>query len=135
MKFVCIVLAYSLAILFYGVRYHSLYWGVSVFMSCALLWYIMICKCVTIFVRLVTELNGGCENFRISGRKGANVWISMAIAQKKIAFFTRRKPPSGNGNYCFKGNTVPRWTTSDEETNLKTCTICEHEIQLPSYCN
>jgi len=132
------IFAYSFEIPFYGWLPKTLYWHVSVFISYALLLYMMICRCVAALnLRLVTELHGSCERFHTSGRKINNVWTWSATGQTFASTFTSwsHLEPSGNGDYCDLWSSLTGWTTWDDEANLKTCSICEHEIQLPSYCN
>ena len=85
-------------------------------------------------VRFVTDLHGSSKSVHTSGRKYNHVWTWMATGQKFASSFTSWTPlePSGNGDYCYLWNRVPGWTAWDDDNKLKTCGICEHEIQLPS---
>ena len=86
-------------------------------------------------VRLIADLNRGCDLFHTSGRKSSGVWRWWATGRPIYYKAWPPREPSGNGNFLYVWNRrTPAWGTWDDDEDRKKCFVCERRIKVPSYC-
>jgi len=87
-------------------------------------------------VRLIADLHRGYKLCHTAGRKWWGTTWKWRWGQD-VSYYTSwaAGEPNGNGNYLYLWNRgKPAWSTWDDDVDRKTCAICEHIINVPSYC-